>query len=225
MSSFIWCLHNQAAVRIKSIFPTPVPSPVLCHRGDKVSLMRRVVETTVILHHVTHSNNHSIMERDVRSSRGTKRPWHAPRPAQVSVNVPPLFCSNHHEWCGGLFVIVCVVSVPFMKWCELNMLIVWPETNAWARCDAFWRPEVVIICQFRLETKTKWSQLIAGFVKLPDSWAHQSGIKYSNANGPGDSQRRKLSYIKGLNASRPPRRAWHGGSCAAGQKDTASFWG
>lgn len=38
----------------------------LSHRGDKVSVMRRVVETTcVILRHVTHSNNHFIMKRDV----------------------------------------------------------------------------------------------------------------------------------------------------------------
>lgn len=38
----------------------------VCQTGDEVSVMRRVVETTsVILHHVTHSNNHFIMKRDV----------------------------------------------------------------------------------------------------------------------------------------------------------------
>lgn len=37
-----------------------------CHTGDGESVMRRVVETTcVILHHVTHSNNHLIIKRDV----------------------------------------------------------------------------------------------------------------------------------------------------------------
>lgn len=47
---------------------------VFSERGDKVPVMRRVVETTsVILHHVTHSNNHSIMKRAVRRAAGERR--------------------------------------------------------------------------------------------------------------------------------------------------------
>lgn len=47
---------------------------VFSERGDKVPVMRRVVETTsVILHHVTHSNNHSIMKRAVQQVRRKQR--------------------------------------------------------------------------------------------------------------------------------------------------------
>ena len=65
--------------------------------------MRRVVETTpVILHHVTHSNNHLIMKRDVcggeteaeEQSRSDNRAslTQTPQHPQVSVTAALLVC-------------------------------------------------------------------------------------------------------------------------------------
>lgn len=61
------------------------------HAGDGESVMRRVVETTrVILHHVTHSNNHLIIKRDAcgdeTQAKGEEPlPPGAPGHPQVSV--------------------------------------------------------------------------------------------------------------------------------------------